>query len=58
MAKDPQKATGTYYTGILHIRQILPPETALALVLVTCPDSDHLNEFSCCNLFPWDKSVR
>jgi hypothetical protein len=40
----------TYDTGILHIGQILPPETALALVLVTCPDSDYLNESSCCNL--------
>jgi hypothetical protein len=48
----------TYDTGILHIRQILPPETALALVLVTCPDSDHLNESSCCNLLLWGRSVR
>jgi hypothetical protein len=49
---------GTYYTGILHIGQILPLETALALVLVTCPDPDHLNESSYYNLLLWGKSVK
>jgi hypothetical protein len=49
---------GTYYTSILHIKQILLPEAALLLVLVTRLNSDYLNEFSCCHLLLWGKSVK
>lgn len=48
---------GIYHTSILYIRQIFLLETALSLVLVTCPDSDYLDESSGCNLSLWGKSV-
>ena len=48
---------GTYHTSVLHVRQFPPSKTALRLIFVACPDSDHLNEPGYCNLFLQGKSI-
>ena len=47
----------THHACILHARQILPPETAPALIFVTCPDPCHVDELGCCSLLLWSKAV-